>query len=46
MKEEILTEITNNCEECIIKDCCVEEDCTLWRIEQIVTSETEGMNEK
>lgn len=38
MEEKILTEITENCEHCNFCNKCLEEDCTLWRIEQIVIS--------
>lgn len=37
MENKILNEITNFCEECLNKECCPEEDCILYRIEQIVT---------
>lgn len=37
MTEEILTEITNFCEECPSHECCPEEECVLYRIEQILT---------
>lgn len=36
MKDKILTEITEFCEECPSHECCPEEDCVLYRIEQIV----------
>jgi hypothetical protein len=36
MNDEILTEITDFCSECIGKDCCPEEECILFRIEQIL----------
>lgn len=36
MKEKILTEITECCENCPNHECCPEEDCILFRIEQIV----------
>ena len=37
MKEEkILTEITGCCEHCNFSNRCLEEDCVLWKIEQIV----------
>lgn len=39
MKEEILNEITNNCEYCHFSNKCLEEDCALWRIEQIVIND-------
>lgn len=34
MKEKILNEITNFCEECSSHECCPEEECVLYRIEQ------------
>lgn len=36
MKEKILNETTNFCNECSSKECCPEEECVLYRIEQIV----------
>lgn len=36
MNDEILTEITDFCSECGSKECCKEEECILFRIEQIV----------
>lgn len=39
MTEEVLTEITDFCEECPSHECCPEEECVLYRIEQIVTKE-------
>ena len=36
MEEEILNEITNFCEECASHECCLEDECILYRIEQIV----------
>ena len=36
MIENVLTEITNSCEECHCRECCLEEECVLYRIEQIV----------
>lgn len=41
MKEEILTEITNHCEECPQHECCPENDCVLYRIEQITLNHLE-----
>lgn len=41
MNDEILTEITDFCSECASKECCPEEECILFRIEQIIiASET------
>ncbi len=37
-EEKILTEITETCERCNYSNRCLEEDCTLWRIEQIIIS--------
>ena len=39
MEDKILNEITNMCSECPVKECCPEEECILWRIEQIVTDQ-------
>lgn len=36
MKEKILTEITNQCENCNLHEKCIEEECVLFRIEQIL----------
>ena len=36
MKEEILTEITDFCRECPSHEDCPEEECVLYRIEQII----------
>jgi len=36
MEEKILTEITNFCECANCHECCKEEECVLFRIEQIV----------
>ena len=36
MREEILNEITNFCEDCPSKDCCPEDECVLFRIEKVV----------
>ena len=39
MEDKILTEITDFCEECASHECCPEEECVLFRIEQIVTNQ-------
>lgn len=41
MEEQILTEIAETCEHCNFCNKCIEEDCTLWRIEQIVINNKE-----
>ena len=41
MEETILTEITNACENCKSHECCPEEDCVLYRIEQIILNQQE-----
>lgn len=49
MEEKILTEISNECEKCKSHECCHEEDCVLYRIEQIVEEsedEDEGLDGK
>lgn len=38
MEEKILTEITETCEHCNFSNRCLKEDCTLWKIEQLVIS--------
>jgi hypothetical protein len=34
--KKILTEITESCEQCPKREKCLEEDCVLFRIEQIL----------
>jgi hypothetical protein len=41
MKDEILTEITEICECCSSRECCYEEECVLYRIEQMVKEDEE-----
>lgn len=41
MIDEILTEITDYCENCPYHEKCVEEECILFRIEQIVEGNEE-----
>ena len=36
MKEKILNEISNHCENCRSRECCPEDECVLYRIEQII----------
>lgn len=36
MKDEILEEIAEHCDDCRVKECCKEDECVLYRIEQIV----------
>ena len=37
---KILTEITTFCEnECAERECCIEEECILWRIEKLITKD-------
>lgn len=36
MEEEIMNEIVEECEECLNRECCLEEDCVLFRIEKLV----------
>lgn len=40
-EDKILKEITSFCNECASKDCCSENDCVLFRIEQIVLEKVE-----
>lgn len=47
MKNKILTEITNHCENCPNRECCPEEECVLFRIEKIIEEKKkEGKNDK
>ena len=39
MNEKILDEITTFCNKCESKECCPEEECILWRIEQLVLND-------
>ena len=41
MKEKVLDEIYEFCEECPSANCCPEEECVLFRIEQIVLNNEE-----
>lgn len=41
MEDKILNETTTFCESCNLKDCCIEEECILYRIEQIVLNKEE-----
>lgn len=36
MEEKILNETTTFCESCQSRECCPEEECVLYRIEQII----------
>lgn len=36
MKNKILKEIHDFCEECPSHECCPEEECVLYKIEQII----------
>lgn len=36
MKEKILEEITKCCENCKSHECCPEEECAIYKIEQII----------
>lgn len=46
MTEEILKEITENCENCPRHENCPEEECILFRIEKIVLKEEDDKNGK
>jgi hypothetical protein len=47
MKEEkILSETTAFCNECASRDCCPEEECILYRIEQLVLNQFDDKNEE
>lgn len=41
MEEKILNETTTHCNECPNKECCPEEECVLYRIEQIILEQKE-----
>lgn len=40
MKEEVLIEVSEFCEECPSHECCPEEECILFRIEQILNQKS------
>ena len=44
-EEEILNEITAFCENCLNREKCIEKECVLFRIEQIVTEGGKTNNE-
>ncbi len=46
MGNKILKEITEFCKECASHECCSEEYCVLYRIEQIITNKKGGANKK
>lgn len=46
MEEKILNETTSFCNGCPNKEHCPEEECVLFRIEQIVLEENEEKEEK
>lgn len=39
LEERILNETTSCCDRCIMKECCIEEECEIYRIEKILTGE-------
>jgi len=41
MEDAILTEITEYCRECASNNCCPEDECILFRIEQLVCNKAE-----
>lgn len=45
-KTKILNETTKFCNECPSKDCCPEEECVLFRIEQILLGKEDVKLEK
>lgn len=45
MKDKILNETTSFCNECASKECCPEEECVLYRIEQIVLGKEKKQEE-
>ena len=40
MEDKILKEITQFCKGCASKECCPEDECVLFRIEQIIMKMT------
>lgn len=40
MEDKILKEITQFCKECSSRECCSEDECVLFRIEQIIMKMT------
>lgn len=42
--KKILTEITNHCENCRSRESCPENECVLYRIEQIVIKRKKKKN--
>ena len=46
MEDKILTEITNCCFNCHFSNKCLEEDCVLWKIEQIVSGKENNEEEE
>ena len=36
MKDKILKEITEHCKDCLMKERCPENECVLFRIEQLL----------
>lgn len=45
MLDEVLNEITAFCEECPNREKCIEKECVLFRIEQIVLEKEEKQND-
>ena len=46
MEEKILTEITEHCENCPLCQKCPEEECVLWRIEQLIAPQSAKKEEE
>lgn len=46
MKEKILNETTSYCGTCSNRECCLEMECILFRIEQILNSIKSDVDEK
>ena len=44
MRDSILLEIFNTCEDCKARECCKEKECVLFRIEQIVIKRKKKKN--
>ena len=45
MENKILSEISNTCENCRSRECCLEKECVLFRIEQIVLKQRKKTKE-
>ena len=46
MKDKILIETATFCEKCPNRECCKEEECVLYRIEQLVVNDEDNASNK